>query len=92
MRENQDFVFENVELDVALRYHDADNKQLIVHFHLGLRSRSWQDVHILGSICFGDVIGSSFLISFKLPKIPTTVRGCWQHSFTFPLTALPKAL
>lgn len=41
------FVFENVELNVALRYHDAESKQAVVSVHLELRSRSWRDVHIL---------------------------------------------
>lgn len=49
MRENHDFVFENVEVDVALRYRSAASIDTIIAFHLAFRDRSWPDVHVLGS-------------------------------------------
>lgn len=47
------FVFETVELNVALRHCDAKSKEAIVSFCLELRDRSWRDVHILGPSVYG---------------------------------------
>lgn len=46
------FVFETVELNVALRHCDAKSKEAIVSC-LELRDRSWRDVHILGPSVYG---------------------------------------
>lgn len=54
MRENHDFVFENVEVDVALRYRSAASIDTIIAFHLAFRDRSWPDVHFWGPLCIVD--------------------------------------